>query len=103
MAKFKIFDWLCDTCQERCEWVVDTAEAGWEDPKPCQLCGEGMSYRAPSGPPVQKASFVDGTKRPGFEDLKIAAKLEVEKANLQPSKRYTIQKEIDKLTTIPKK
>lgn len=100
MAMYKVFDWLCDTCQERCEWLVDTAEKDWDAPKPCKLCGDGISHKAPSGPPVQNASFVDGTKRKGFEDLKIAGKLESEKANLAPSKRYTIQKEIDKLKKI---
>lgn len=95
MAKFLCFDWLCDTCEERCEWFVDTSEPGWDAPKPCRICGEGMSHKAPSGPPVQKESFVDGTKRKGMADLKEIAKLEVAKANLEPSKRYVIQKEID--------
>ena len=95
MAKFLVFDWLCDTCHQKSEWIVDTSEAGWDGPKDCRLCGEGVSHKTPSGPPVQNATLLDGTKRKGWEDMKAVAKLEVLKAGTEPSKRYTIEKEIN--------
>lgn len=94
MANFKCYDYLCDTCHEKTEWLVNTSDPAWDAAKDCMKCGRGKCRRAPSAPPVQKASYVDGTKRKGMEDLKKIADLEVIKANTPPEKRGEIAKEI---------
>lgn len=102
MPQFKVYDYLCNKCQEKTEYLVNVADPNWDDPKPCMKCGRGKCFRAPSAPPVQKASFVDGTKRAGLEDMKQVAKLEHAKANLPPSQRGEIEKEIKQRRKIKK-
>jgi hypothetical protein len=97
MPTFKVYDFLCDTCQEKTEYLVNTSDPEWEKAKDCEKCRRGKCRRAPSGPPVQKASFVSGTKRAGFSELKEASKLEQIKVNLPPEKRQDVQREINKL------
>lgn len=102
MPQFKCYDYLCKACGEKTEWLVNTADPDWDAPKDCMKCGRGKAYRAPSSPPVQKASYVDGTKRKGMEDLKEAAKLEQAKANLPPEKRHDMEKAIKELKKVRK-
>lgn len=102
MAKFKCYDYLCNKCGEKTEWLVNTADPEWDNPKDCMKCGRGKCFRAPSAPPVQKASYVDGTKRKGMEDMKKVAELEVQKANLPPDKRGEVNKEIHERRKIKK-
>jgi hypothetical protein len=51
---------------------------------------------------MQKAAYHMGKKRKGFADGKEALTLESEMMNKRPSERGEYQKEIDKLTSIPK-
>lgn len=95
MPSYKVFDWLCMDCHHREEVLVDTSKEGWDGPRSCEACGTGESRRAPSSPTVQKASFVDGTKQKGMDDIKAISKLEVAKANARPEQRKEIQKEIN--------
>jgi hypothetical protein len=94
VAKYKVFDWLCADCYHKEEIVVDTALPEWDSPRSCSACGTGEARRCPSSPAVQKATFVDGTKRKGMEDMKEVAKLEMIKANTRPDKRDEVSKEI---------
>ncbi len=47
------------------------------------------------------ASFLSGTKRKGFAELKEANKLETASFDMPPEKRGEIQKEIEKLRSLP--
>lgn len=94
MPKFKVYDWQCEDCQHKEEVIVDVSEDGWDCAKACCECGTGAMHRVPSLPTVQKASFVDGTKRKGSEDMKRVAQLEVQRANTPPAKRAEIDREI---------
>jgi hypothetical protein len=102
VAKYKVFDWLCSDCHHKEEVLVDTSQLNWDAPRSCSACGTGEATRCPSSPTVQKASFVDGTKRAGLEDIKAVAKLEVAKANSRPEQRNEIQKEINNRKRIRK-
>lgn len=83
---FKCYDFYCESCDHKTEHVVDTREPDWETTQECELCGKKEAYRVMSAPAIRTAdnavSYLDGTKREGFEDLKKAAKLEVAKSSL---------------------
>ena len=93
MANFKCYDYLCNKCGEKTEWLVNTSDPDWDNPKDCMKCGRGKCHRAPSSPPVQKASFVDGTKRAGYEDIKQAAILEAKAAGARGEEKTGLLKE----------
>lgn len=97
MGTFKCYDWLCSSCGAKTEYYVNVEESNWDSEKPCLHCDSGYARRCPSGPPVQKASFLDGTKRRNWENLKEASKLEAASFNLPPSERTELKKEVVKL------
>lgn len=70
---------------------------------PCEVCGE-LTKRMIRAPMIMKASVPDGTKREGFLELKEAARLEVDRANLDPRTQAhkDIGKEIQNLKTLKK-
>ncbi len=88
----KAIDIRCAECGRVSDVLADPDELQrdvWE----CVVCG-GVCHRTISKPNVPRATYVDGTKRKGFEDLKKAAKLEVEMYNKPPDQRAEYQKEI---------
>jgi hypothetical protein len=91
-----VFDWLCDVCDSRTEYLVDRREPGWDGERPCKACGNPHAYKVMSAPAVLQASYVDGTKLKGNEDMKKVAKLEVQRASLPANspERAIITKEI---------
>lgn len=63
----------------------------------CRDCG-GEAFRIPSPLKPLRASYHDGYRRGGaYEDLKQAAKLKVERANLPRDQRAAIDSEISKV------
>lgn len=100
------FDWYCDVCDTRTEHYVDRREPGWDREKPCPACGNPHSYKVMSAPAIRtddnSASYLDGTKRKGVEDMKKAAKLEVQRAALpfNSPERARITKEIQERKTL---
>jgi len=54
-------------------------------------------FRLMQLPNVTRASFVDGTKRSGFAEMREALKLERESYKLKPSERTEIKREIRKV------
>ena len=74
------YDYCCKACNEMSIHLVsyddrDTAEIR------CEECDSACERRM-SAPRVLKASYPDGVKRPGWEGMRIAAKLESLKANM---------------------
>jgi hypothetical protein len=64
----------------------------------CAQCG-GRTWKSIGAPRVMNNSFVDGAraKKPGWKHLKEAAKLRMQRRNLDPRKRGDINKEISNL------
>lgn len=91
-------DLYCPECNTRSWDTVPKTEASYETRWDCPDCGTVASLkRIPSAPRVAKASFPDGYKRAGFQDLKEAAKLEIEKSSYRPEERGKIVSEINRL------
>lgn len=97
---FVCFDWYCDVCDHRTEYYVDRREPDWDRERSCEACGNPDAYKVMSAPEIRTddnaASYLDGTKQRGMEDLKKAAKLEVQKLQHRPGspERAAISKEI---------
>lgn len=91
-------DLLCELCNTRTPVTMRRSEATYENRWNCDSCREFNTVkRVPSAPMVAKASYPDGYKRKGFQDLKEAARLEVEKVNLPLEQRTQVKHEIDRL------
>jgi putative FmdB family regulatory protein len=95
-------DFLCSKCKHRWDTIVRTSE---QDsllvcPK-CETLAGQKTISTPRGL-LQKEIFHMGKKRKGFSELKESLDLESEMMNKRPSERGEYQKEIDKLTTVPK-
>lgn len=72
------YDYKCQECGG--ESVHNVSYSKRDLPHPCFKCG-GLSVRFyKKMPGLTKASFVDGTKRKGWADLKATAKLEEARA-----------------------
>jgi hypothetical protein len=79
-------DFYCET-DGRFYEIIEKSERG--TPRPCPKCG-APSPEVPGAPRVMNASMPDGTKRPGFEDLKKANEIElsiIDRAPHDPERR----------------
>lgn len=88
-------DLKCDACEYEWDDLVKRDEK--DEVQLCPRCNLKHGHRIISKPNVTRKSYVDGTKRKGLTELKQAAKLEQDKANLPHDKRGEIQKEINRL------
>lgn len=89
------YEYLCDDCS----CVTEAQYKHEERPKTiyCKYCGEPAYYMM-SAPMIMRASFPDGTKRPGFAELKEAAKIEQKAAvERNPETVKQMKKEADNL------
>lgn len=68
----------------------------------CDLCHVPMKRVFLSAPGQMNVALPDGTKRPGFSDLKEAAKLEADAFDSRPTERKLLEGEINKLRGIKK-
>jgi hypothetical protein len=70
--------WECTKCEEyqRVDRPIKDREI---PPERCPNCKKPNFERRYEMPGTTKASFLDGTKRKGFQDLKEIARLEVKK------------------------
>lgn len=86
-------DFRCGKCGA--EWDELVLREHQDDLQPCPACGVTEGKRCMRKPPgITKESFVDGTKRKGFQELKEANKLTMEMYNKPVEQRKEIQKEI---------
>lgn len=92
-------DLWCPECNSRTWATLSKAEATYEARWDCTDCGSPQSIkRIPSAPMVAKASFPDGYKRAGFQELKEASNLRIDSsAGLSVEDRAKVNKEIDRL------
>ena len=91
-------DLYCPACNLKTWDTLPKAEATYENRWDCPSCGASQSVkRIPSAPMVAKASYPDGYKRKGFQDLKEANHLRTEIAGLQFAERGKAESEIDRL------
>lgn len=90
-------DIRCQDCDLVTDIIIDRDEQGgtWG----CPECGGAMS-KTLSAPNITRASYVDGTKRKGFEDMKQAVRVEREMMDLPPEKRSEHKKAIKELKKI---
>lgn len=91
----KVIDALCNECHHKEEMIIDISD--WDAEWTCPSCDTGIMRRTISAPMVLNASFVDGTKRQGFDDMKEINKLRRAAADLPHSERGGIKGEIRKL------
>lgn len=93
------YEWQCSECEVVVEIQRPIAECNTPpDREVACLCEQSQWKRVFSMPMVVgKASYLDGQKRPGWQDLKEAAKLEKEAANSRQDKKKEIAAEIRKL------
>lgn len=93
----KLHDYSCKACSAVTE--------AWDMPSKCASCGHEELQRMMPMPGLSgmetSASFLSGTKRKGFAELKEANKLETASYEMPLEKRGEIQKEIDKLRNLP--
>jgi len=91
-------DLWCSECNLKSWDTLPKVEATYETRWDCPSCYEVASVRRiPSAPMVSKASYPDGYKRKGFQELKEASRLQAEIAGLRPAERAKAQGEIDRL------
>lgn len=97
-------DLWCPECNARTWATLSKAEATYEARWDCHDCGAAASLkRIPSAPMVAKASFPDGYKRAGFQELKEANRLREEVSGFKVEDRIKVNKEIDRLEGRPAK
>lgn len=90
------YDYKCKSCEYTFVDIVSYDDR--DNIQECPDCGAVNAFRFYGKMPgVTRASYVDGTKRKGFDTLKEVNKLEIEKADLPPEKRTDINKEIKRL------
>lgn len=93
----KLHDYECRACSAVTE--------AWDMPTRCSQCGHAELQRLMPMPSLSgletSASFLSGTKRKGFAELKEANKLETAAMDLPPEKRGEVMKEVDKLRRSP--
>ena len=95
-------DLWCEACNKRYVTTLLRAEATYENRWDCSDCsGEQTVKRIPSAPMVAKASYPDGYKRKGFQELKEANHLRTELAGLPGQERAKAEREIDRLESRP--
>jgi putative FmdB family regulatory protein len=99
-----IYDGECQECKAEQELFIPSAEVDLLHP--CESCGKvGVKRVWKNMPGTTRASFIDSSKTARaseFKDLRQAAKLEVDKANMKPKDRAEISKEIKRLQKIKK-
>jgi NMD protein affecting ribosome stability and mRNA decay len=89
-------DVLCDQCEALSNIFVEKERRN--EPHACPSCG-GVAHRVwVNAPGVTNHSYVDGTRRRGFQELREANALTFEAANSTPAQRKTIEREIAKIT-----
>lgn len=103
MGRFISMDFLCQ--EENCQFalykeIIEREEES--QPRACPQCGGNMVKAYLSAPGITNHSFVDGTRRKNFQDLKEANRLEILKANSRKDKHREIQTEINKLKSVKK-
>ena len=92
---YKSISVRCQDCNEVWGELVERSEES-EARFTCPVCG-GEGKKTICAPAVLQASYPDGTKRKGFQELKEAAKLESKMYELPYEKRKEIRKEIKKI------
>ena len=87
-------DIRCDKCDLVAATLVDRQEIITHKEWECPDCA-GTMTRTISAPNITRKSFVDGTKRKGFQDHKEIARLQIEEAELPANKRSEIRRSIE--------
>lgn len=92
-------DLYCTECNTKSWGTFPKVDATYENRWDCKHCEAGQSVkRIPSSPMVAKASYPDGYKRAGFQELKEASKLRVDSSSgLSPQDTAKVNHEIDRL------
>lgn len=87
----QVYDIKCSQCDFTGE--VRQELIGYDVPVPCPACGS-EAFRVISVPRLMgNEAYRDGYKRPGWEDLRQASRLDVELAGAPPEKQGEIRKE----------
>lgn len=66
---FFSIDLRCRNCDQVWDSLIPKEEKERTD-WPCPACGATAGFRIPSAPNNTKRTFIDGTKRPGFQKLR---------------------------------
>ncbi len=95
----------CPECEADFDLVMRIStyegEQMWDCPKCEMSVTKGDRVMVTSN--VTRASYVDGTKRPGFAEQKLMHKLKLESYNMPHEKRGDIKKEIKNIERSGKK
>ena len=93
----KLSDYQCLAC--------DAVTEAWDLPSACSQCNHPTLMKLMPMPGLcgleGSASFLSGTKRKGFAELKEANKLETASYDMPAEKRGAIQAEVDRLRRSP--
>lgn len=76
-----IYDFQCISCLHKFEDIVKFDDRDKPGVTQCPICSHLEVQRFIPAPHIAQVSYPDGYKRPGWVDLKEAAKLEIERAN----------------------
>lgn len=97
-GNYLTIDLWCEHCGTRSIATLLRTKATYENRWDCADCGAAASLkRVPSAPMVAKASYPDGYKRAGFQELKEANHLRIEAVGLKPSDQSKVTTEINRL------
>jgi hypothetical protein len=94
-----LYPFECPHCHEEFDIPILMDDYVAEDSWQCIKCDGDVSKdnRVMVAANVTRASFVDGTKRPGFAELKEANKLKTASYNMKPEDRGDIRKTISEI------
>lgn len=81
-------------CEEHRRWFLTIPAEERGTPRPCPQCGAECP-EIPGAPMPMNAAMPDGTKRPGFEDMKRANDIELSIIDRAPSDPERIAGEIE--------
>lgn len=87
------YDYRCETCHHTN--ILNVKYNDRDLLQECPECGTIKLYRVPSIPMVLKASYPDGHKRSGWEDMKATARLQEAKAKAGKNDVKEINRELD--------
>ena len=92
-----MYPYRCPKCEDEFNITMTIAEYSEFEEFECPICGHAnvtRDDRIMCAPSVTRASYVMGTKRPGFAERKEVLKLRSQSYNMRPEDRTGIRREI---------
>jgi predicted nucleic acid-binding Zn ribbon protein len=94
-----VYPFACGHCEAEFDTIMTITEYEFKEFWDCPACLREVSKedRIITRPNITKASYIDGTKRPGFAENREILKLKQESYNMKPDDRKAIKKTIKEI------